>query len=69
MSQGYRLSPSCLWEISETETTQFQSTIGLHGNYFNHKGCSFKSDKVNLTSDIITQGIPPMPNEKDPVYT
>lgn len=21
------------------------------------------------TSDIITQGIPPMPNEKDPVYT
>jgi len=25
--------------------------------------------KEHITSDIITQGIPPMPSEKDPVYT
>jgi hypothetical protein len=33
MSQGYRPSPSYLWEISEKEITLFQSTIGLNFNY------------------------------------
>lgn len=28
-----------------------------------------KSLNLSCTSDIITQGIPPMPNENDPVYT